>query len=222
MSTSAYWDCETDGVDQASRITCASVIDNEGNVTSFHSSPGSFMSQKVGNKLLEHLLAFDNVYTFNGTSFDYTKLYALTGDARCKTLAQRSCDVMLQFTSESGYFSSMNSFAEGTFGDGGLTKSNTGGWAATAWFNGKADAVVRYCEDDVKVLKSLVEQAMQTGLLNRKTRAGTVKPWVVGTDPSEGIWKTASDCITQWQKNPPNTSWMENPPDLMAMSAWMY
>ena len=53
MSTSAYWDCETDGVDQASRITCASVIDNEGNVTSFHSSPGSFMSQKVGNKLIK-------------------------------------------------------------------------------------------------------------------------------------------------------------------------
>lgn len=222
MVTSAFWDCETDGVDETSRITCASVIDGDGNITSFHSKPGSYMSENVGNKLLEHLLGFDKVYTFNGTSFDYQKLHKLTNDVRCKSLARKSCDVMLQFTAESGYFSSMNSFAEGTFGAGGISKSNTGGWAAEAWFKGQADAVVRYCEDDVKVLKSLVEQAEQTGLLNRKTKAGIIRPWVVGTDPDQGIWKSAGDCITNWQANPPNTAWMDNPPDLMAMSAWMY
>lgn len=222
MPTSAYWDCETDGVDDGSKITCASVIDGDGNITSFHSKPGSFMSKNIGVKLLEFLLGFDEVYTFNGTSFDYNKLHQLTGDDRCKSLAKRSCDVMLQFTAESGYFSSMGSFAEGTFGANGIGKSNTGGWAATAWFQGQAEAVVRYCEDDVKLLKSLVDQAKQTGLLNRKTKSGIVRPWVVGTDPAEGIWKSASECITKWQKSPPNTSWMDNPPDLLAMSAWMF
>lgn len=221
MSSVAFFDCETNGIDEAARITCASVVAGDGAVTSYHSGLGSFMSKALGLRLLEDLLAFDRVVTFNGTSFDFQKLFRLTGDGRAKALARRSVDVMLQFTGESGFFSSMGSFAVGTFGPDGAGKSNTGGWAAKAWFSGQGEAVLAYCEDDVKLLKALYDHGLASGQLTRVTKAGKARPWVIATEPGDSMFKAADECLAAWRANPPNTSWMTDPPDLAKACGWM-
>ena len=219
--TVGFFDCETNGVGSDAAITCASVADHDGNVISYHSGYGEFMSPAIGVRMLEDLLAFDRVVTFNGAAFDFRKLYELTQDDRAKTLARESVDLMLQFTSESGFYSSMDSFAKGTFGgDKAMAKTNTGGWAAKAWFTGQGEAVMRYCESDVKVLKSLYDSGLTRGQLIRVTKAGKSRPWVISTEPGDAMFKSANNCLAQWVSSPPNTSWMTDPPNLAESLQW--
>ena len=219
--TVAFFDCETNGVGPDAAITCASVADNDGNVTSYHSGYAEYMSPAIGIRLLEDLLTFDRVVTFNGAAFDFKKLFELTQDERVKTLAKESVDLMLQFTSQSGFYSSMDSFAKGTFGgDKSMAKTNTGGWAATAWFQGEGEKVLAYCESDVKVLKNLYSSGLMRGQLIRVTKQGKSRPWVISTEPGDNMFKSATNCLADWVSNPPNTSWMTDPPNLSESLKW--
>ena len=220
MTTVAFFDCETNGVGKDAKITCASVVDGNGDVTSYHSGYGTFMSVNIGNRLLEDLKAFDRVVTFNGAAFDFQKLYQLTKNQGCKQLAKDSVDIMLQFTAEAGYFSSMDSFTKGTFQDEGMSKTNSGGWAAEAWFKGEGEAVLLYCESDVAVLRNIYNAALARGQLVRLTKAGKARPWVISTSPGPSMFVSSLACLRQWQTNKPNTSWMDDPPDLAKGLAW--
>tara|TARA_E500000178_G_scaffold255883_1_gene252417 strand:- start:99 stop:761 length:663 start_codon:yes stop_codon:yes gene_type:complete len=215
-----WFDCETTGVSDDAKITCAVVLTPTKTMV-FHSGYGKPMTKTVGLKLVEFLRSCDRVITYNGASFDFKKLHQLTQDDRCKALAKEHFDIMLQFTSESGFYSSMESFAGATFGKG-QGKSNTGAWAATAWFTSSSEAekVIDYCESDCKVLRNLYNHGLVHGCILRKTRSNKINPWVIATSNETPIYKSALDCLQRWQSNRPNTSWMTDPPDLQQTLGW--
>ena len=216
----AWFDCETTGVTDEAKITCAVVV-TPAKTFVFHSGYGNPMTKAIGVKLVDFLASCDKVITYNGASFDFKKLYQLTGDERCKALAKDHFDIMLQFTSESGYFSSMESFAGATLG-AGQGKSNTGSWAATAWFSDRSEAqkVIDYCESDCKVLRNLYNYGLVHGCFLRTTRGNKVNPWVIATTNQSPIYKSAYECLQSWKRNPPNTAWMSDPPDLQKTLNW--
>ena len=51
------------------------------------------MSRAKGMQLIDALSAASTVVTWNGAGYDFKKLYELTGDDRCKTLAVRHADI---------------------------------------------------------------------------------------------------------------------------------
>lgn len=218
----AWFDCETTGVTDDAKITCAVVLTPSKSFV-FHSGYGKTMTKDIGNKLVEFLTSCDRVVTYNGASFDFKKLYQLTGNERCKELAKNHFDIMLQFFSDSGYFSSMDSFAGATLG-AGEGKSNTGSWAANAWFSGSQDAenVISYCEKDCMVLRSLYQHGLVHGCILRKTRGNKLQPWVIATDNTSSVYKTAEECIHKWRADRPDTGWMTDPPDMEQTLRWVY
>lgn len=217
----AYFDLETTGLDEDSHITCGVIAYSGGDTEWYHSGYGRPMSAGIGRQMLDALSAADRVVSFNGAQFDFKCLWRLTGDERAKTLAKSHVDLILMFAYKHGFFTSMNSFATGTF-HGEVSKSNTGGWAATAWASGgkTAEEVVEYCEQDTIVLMKLYERLLATGGLTRQTKAGKNRPFVAGTTAAElGI--SSADAIAAYVANPPNVSWMTgDPPDIAGVLTW--
>lgn len=219
MST-LFFDLETTGVDDSSSITCGVVADQDGNTTWYHSGYGRTLSKKYGVKLLDQLCTARTVVSFNGAQFDFRQLYLLTRDPRAKTLAADHADMMLQFAADHGYFCSMASLADGTF-PGETNKTNTGGWAATAWFSGEAEQVAEYCEQDTLVLRRLYLAAQERGVLSRVTKAGRQRQWVVKTEPTAPTVLSARENLAKYAANPPDTSWMtDGGPDIAGTLAW--
>lgn len=209
-----YFDLETDGVGPGARITCG-VVTGDTTRTDYHSGAGTYLTAEHGTLMVDELAAAGHVVGFNSASFDFRMLFELTGDERCKALAVDHTDVMLAFAADKGYYSSMQSFAEATLGEGG-GKTNTGAWAATAWFGGEAAKVMQYCVDDTMVLKKLHRHVLKWGMLKRKTKAGHIREWAVPTD----TMLTAGAAVEAWKASPPATAWMAEPPDIAAALAW--
>lgn len=162
------------------------------------------MPQSVAVDLANALLAAKEVYTFNGAAFDLRLLYELSQVPELKQLAMRHRDVMVDFWADNLYFTSMESLAAPTLGTG---KSNNGGWAASAWFDGEHEEVLEYCKRDVEVLRDLVTEGRRWGKLKRKSKAGRVSTWVLPA--LDGSVRTVADAIEHKIAQP---SWMKTPP----------
>ena len=219
--TTVFWDLETDGVGLDCGITCGVVLSSSGDVTWLHSRYGELMSPKTGKFLLDCLEAADKCVSYNGTQFDFSRLYRLTQDDRCKQLAKTSIDLLLSFGASHGYWSSMNSFAEATFPND-TNKTADGAWASTAWFNGSAEQVLEYCEQDTAVLAKLYNHAAKWGSLDRLTKAGRKRTWVLGTTPG-AVDETAEAAVARFLAAPPDTSWMSSEfdkPDIAGALEW--
>ena len=199
-----YFDLETTGVGPDAQITCGATAWNDGTVSVWHGEGGQTMPSDVAIKLARVLLTADEVFTFNGAAFDLRLLYQLSKVEELKALALKHRDLMVDFWSENRYFTSMQSLATPTLGVG---KSNNGGWAASAWFDGEHEAVLEYCKQDVAVLRNLIEHAQQTGKLKRVSKAGRTSAWVL---PSlDGSVRTVAEASAAVAPAP---SWMKTAP----------
>ena len=131
-------------------------------------------------------------------------------------LAKLHFDVMLDFSAASGYFASMASFSGPDLG-----KTNTGAWAATAWFQGCGAEVKAYCVADVDLLHSIVSTALVQGALSRTTKAGTTRRHVLaGAMDGTPRFRTVDAALAAYCATPPDVSWMTAPPDIGALFLW--
>lgn len=227
------FDCETTGVERDDYITCMASIETSvlGNqkIKQWHSGLGMPMHSDVAIKFINYLwdLTLNKHYTiisFNGVSFDFKFIAKLLKHRpieleRCETLALQSEDIMLDFTTEHGYFAGMQSFADGCKVKG---KTNTGAWAVTAWQTGNQkdqEAVIEYCIDDVRVLTAIVNYRHKRGKLYRTTKAGKRSLWV----PMSPTFRKAYECIQTFELNPVVPDWMKkgSAPNIKDMWGWI-
>lgn len=124
----------------------------------------------------------------------------------------RHYDLMLDFTTDHGYYASMDSV--GTL------------LGATKTWNGKdasesvdLPAVVAYCCADVNVLKTIWLSAMTTGFLKRKTAGGRCRVWVLS---KWATIRTPMQCMRAFNQAPPDQSWMtgSTAPNIKSMVEW--
>ena len=207
-----YLDCETTGVDVGAQITCVAITCESGKTTTWHSGHAEHMTREIASTIvdfiLESIAAGNKLYTFNGAAFDLRLLHALSGRDELKQVALTHCDVLVDFVADARYYSSMNSFALATLGADG-SKTNTGAWAATAWFDGHAQEVLQYCAEDTLVLKRLVNHVKKYGKLQRLTKAGKSATWVL---PSlNGSVRTVAEALASASAVP---AWLSDPPAL--------
>lgn len=218
----AYFDLETTGLDAGAKITVAvvKIVDvNEESYRVFHDGYGTTMSSKTADDVVALLAAVERVYSYNGAAFDFRMLAAAATDAAAAAeVCGRHFDVMLDFAAEKGYYSAMSAWAA----TGGVEKTATGSWAATAWFTDEASAVADYCAADTDVLHDLVTRALRNGAIARTAAAtGRVSVWTI-TNAVQGnpTFRTAKDAIAAARETPADTSWMKDPPNVAGAMDW--
>ena len=203
-----FFDTETTGIENA-HITCAAACDSAGVVSTWHSGGGVPMTRETGLEVAAALLAAYLVVSLNGSSFDLRLLWELTGNDDLKPLVDNHIDIMYDFVSANRYYTSMDSFATATLGEG---KSNTGKWAAEAWFNGQHNEVLQYCARDVEVLRLLHTAACSDKTLRRKTRSGNIGSWDLPTG-----FRTVGDARAAVGPRP---HWMRRDPPPLPDLSW--
>jgi DEAD/DEAH box helicase domain-containing protein len=120
-------------------------------------------------KLIAELERFTRVVTFNGNRFD---LEVLRGYAPIEGLRQRSFDVHEELHRELGHRVKLDQLARDTLG---TTKSGDGVQAVGWWRAGQKDRVASYCEQDVAILRDIVEHGRAKGYVVVSSRQVRVK-----------------------------------------------
>jgi DEAD/DEAH box helicase domain-containing protein len=124
-----------------------------------------FAEKEVEN-LIERLRGFDLVVGFNIRRFDYRVLAAYTGfDFR----QLPTFDILEDIYRRLGFRLSLGHLAEQTLGKTKIAD----GIQAVRWLReGKLDAVVEYCKDDVAITKDLFDFGLSHGYLVYQTKDG--------------------------------------------------
>ncbi len=107
--------------------------------------------------LIEELIRFERIITFNGERFDFQVL-SRYGDVR--PLYPKSQDLLVDLKRKLGHRVKLESLVQATLGRG---KSGAGELAVTWWRAGQRERVVAYCQQDVQLMVDLVEFARQQG-----------------------------------------------------------
>ena len=102
-------------------------------------------------KLVQELESFTHVVTFNGNRFDFEVLRAYSP---VHGLQGRSFDVHEDLYKRLGHRVKLDQLAKDTLG---TAKSGDGLQAVEWWRAGKKEMVAQYCEQDVAILRDLVE-----------------------------------------------------------------
>lgn len=220
------FDCEATGLEAHDTLTCIVAIKvNDGlkTVCTYSAGAGQPLDVASACAFIDELWkAYTEhqatIVSFNGIGFDFRKLHTLLHNKpvyteKIELLALASCDIMLDFATEHGYFASMQSFAQGCGLDG---KTQTGAWAAENWKK-HPEAVLAYCQADVEVLLELWQYRCDQKRLFRCTKAGKRVLWV----PQAATFRPAHVCITTFQKEPVVPSWMSEPPKIDALWNWL-
>ena len=124
-----------------------------------------FAEEQV-EKLIERLRGFDLVVGFNVKRFDYRVLGAYTGfDFR----ELPTFDILEDIHQRLGFRLSLGHLAEQTLGKTKIAD----GIQAVRWLReGKLDAVVEYCKDDVAITRDLFDFGIKQGYLVYQTKNG--------------------------------------------------
>jgi hypothetical protein len=199
----AYFDIETDGLEADCAFKCGVVYTAGENHT--------FIQAVDMASFLAGLDESITIVSFNGLSFDFARLAAQCTEAG-KTVAAtamaaiavsaRHVDIMFAFLAAHGYYASMQSFAA----ELNLTKTWSGAEAAQS---DDIDAIKKYCEDDVTVLRQVHESAIRTNRLTRNSQAGRTMRWLL--PPGVGP-KSVAAVLADLKVAKPDQSWMTNPP----------
>ena len=201
--TYAYFDIETDGLEADCAFKCGVVYTAGENHT--------FIQPVDMACFLAGLDESITIVSFNGLSFDFARLAAQctqTGKTVAATamaalaVSGRHVDIMFAFLAAHGYYASMQSFAA----ELGLSKTWSGAEAAES---DDIDAIKRYCEDDVTVLRQVHESAIRSNHLTRKSQAGRKMRWVL--PPGVGP-KSVAAVLADLKVAKPEQTWMTNPP----------
>jgi DEAD/DEAH box helicase domain-containing protein len=110
-------------------------------------------------RLVDELEKFTHVVTFNGNRFDFEVLRAYVP---IHNLRDRSFDVHEELYKQLGHRVKLDHLAKDTLG---TAKSADGLQAVEWWRAGKKDKVAEYCEQDVAILRNLVEYGRSKGFV---------------------------------------------------------
>ena len=228
------FDCEGTGLpsDKNTRITCTVTIasppllTNPNEIIYWHSNYKHTMSEQDVMLLIDYLYdAFSNnnykIVSYNGTGYDFRMLARhITTEAyliKIQNLAIGNTDLFLDFACEFGYYTSMQSFAEGCKLKG---KTGHGKDAIEGWLSNnrtRQDNVLEYCKNDVQCLCRIFDFACEHSRLYRKTNAGKVQLWM----SREPHIRSAGQCMLQYNETPPKVIWMKKPPDISNIWEWI-
>ncbi|WP_341246870.1 ribonuclease H-like domain-containing protein [Nereida ignava] len=228
----AAFDIETSGLfdgDVPPDVTCCAVrieASATPHIRLFHSNWAAAMTTDDLADLVEYLYALHlagvTIVTFNGAGFDFKVLWAhLCGvPSLCtmlRELVQGHADLMFEFASRHGYYTSMQSLSLGTglpgkTGDGGDAIGMWCGAAATATTRA---AVLAYCANDVRCLAELYRHICANGTATRITKAGNHRVCEFSSPPD-----TVDAAAARWRRSEVDLSWMTDPPQILEAVAW--
>ncbi len=110
-------------------------------------------------KLITELEQFTHVITFNGNRFDIEVLRAY---APVEGVRNRSMDILEMLHKQLGHRVKLDQLAKDTLG---TAKSGDGLDAVKWWRAGQKDRVAEYCEQDVAILRDVVEHGRAKGFV---------------------------------------------------------
>lgn len=116
------------------------------------------------DEMVKELENFTHVVTFNGNRFD---LEVLRAYAPVHRLQERSFDVHEKLFQQLGHRVKLDQLAKETLG---TAKSGDGLQAVEWWRAGQKDRVAEYCEQDVAILRDLVEHGRVKGYVMVSSR----------------------------------------------------
>ncbi|MFZ3214494.1 MAG: ribonuclease H-like domain-containing protein [Candidatus Acidiferrales bacterium] len=120
-------------------------------------------------KLVAELEQFTHVVTFNGNRFD---IEVLRGYAPVEEVRKRSFDVLEELHKQLGHRVKLDHVAKETLG---IAKSGDGLQAVEWWRAGQKDRVAEYCEQDVAILRDVVEHGRAKGYVVISAKRVSVK-----------------------------------------------
>jgi DEAD/DEAH box helicase domain-containing protein len=115
-------------------------------------------------KLVAELEQFTHIVTFNGNRFD---LEVLRAYVPIHKLHQRSFDVHEKLYQQLGHRVKLDQLAKETLG---TSKSGDGLQAVEWWRAGQKDRVAEYCEQDVAILRDVVQHGRTKGYVVLSSR----------------------------------------------------
>jgi DEAD/DEAH box helicase domain-containing protein len=115
-------------------------------------------------KLVAELEQFTHIVTFNGNRFDLEVLRAYVPIHR---LHERSFDVHEKLYQQLGHRVKLDQLAKETLG---TSKSGDGLQAVEWWRAGQKDRVAEYCEQDVAILRDVVQHGRKKGYVVLSSR----------------------------------------------------
>jgi DEAD/DEAH box helicase domain-containing protein len=110
-------------------------------------------------KLINELEQFTHIVTFNGNRFDFEVLRAYGPVDRVR---ERSMDIHEILHKQLGHRIKLDQLAKDTLG---TAKSGDGLKAVEWWRAGQKDRVAEYCEQDVAILRDVVEHGRAKGFV---------------------------------------------------------
>ena len=233
-----YFDCETlstgDDGKPVDIVLAVTLVDNVPTVWRERPRAGPFTSETataLATCLVDHP---GQICTFNGAGFDFRVVAALLppGSLRKRLVAKclhNHLDIMMDWFSSQGYYSSMAAFCEGCqLGGKSWSGAESAKAVTEALLPGVPDAeleavmqrVQEYCIDDTRCLQQLMTYLEKNCCLKRiaKTSGRTTSwtPWHITTI------RTVAECVRHWQLKPVVPKWMDSaPPPPHQMIAWI-
>lgn len=213
-----YVDTETSGLisddGKIPELFCAVVTTENGEKTYYRGDP--VMDQADVDRLATQLCEANRVYTFNGTSFDLRVIAAHASPDLAQHLAALAVsdthiDVLYDFASRAGYYAALSSFST----DHTAPKSMSGGEAALKWLNpAERDSVLKYCANDVDMLRGIVRCVRHYGRYERTAKSGRSTTIVVDN------FEMRDPLVAYEAHTELDLKWMTDPPDLSEGFAW--
>jgi DEAD/DEAH box helicase domain-containing protein len=120
--------------------------------------------EEDAEKLVAELEKFTHVVTFNGNRFD---LEVLRAYVPIHKLLDRSFDVHAVLHKQLGHRIKLDQLAKDTLGS---SKSGDGLQAVEWWRAGDKEKVAKYCEQDVAILRDVVEHGRAKGFVMVSSR----------------------------------------------------
>jgi DEAD/DEAH box helicase domain-containing protein len=120
-------------------------------------------------KLITELEQFTHIVTYNGNRFDIEVLRAY---APVEGLRKRSLDILEEMHKLLGHRVKLDQLAKETLGK---AKAGDGLQAVEWWRAGQKDRVAEYCEQDVAILRDVVEHGRAKGFVVISSKQVRVK-----------------------------------------------
>tara|TARA_B100000768_G_C11236975_1_gene357688 strand:+ start:559 stop:1218 length:660 start_codon:yes stop_codon:yes gene_type:complete len=215
MTRVAALDTETGGLEPGLPVNVVSIYDVRARRSASFVRLGDSKDHLI--HAMEAARSFDTLATFNG-NFDFRMIAGYTDDPATAKLAARCAltnyDMLINFATNTGYMSSLDSFALGTLGEG---KTGDGAHAVAMWGSGEHDRVREYCENDARITANLFVEGMRVGRLSRRTKAGKTQVWPLPV----GRFVRTCDALKTYADSPPDVSWMDEPSDFTDIADWV-
>lgn len=233
-----YFDCETlstgdDGL-PVDIVLAVTLVNGKETVWRERPIAKPFTAEPATN-LAQYLVNYPGqICTFNGASFDFKIVAALVPSKTLRKQLVAKClhhhvDIMMDWFSSQGYYSSMSAFCEGCKVGGKSWSGAESAKAAVEVFNSEStnsekECVMKkielYCIDDCRCLEQLLKYLETNCCLKRIAKtSGKISSWTPWNITSI---RTVAQCIHHWQIKSVVPKWLEShPPSPLKMVSWI-